>query len=347
MQNYKKILVVNLGGIGDLLLSTPALRSLKKAFPGASLEVLIVPRAVEAVRELPYISKVHFFYFGWRYIFRNIQTVLGLRRSAFDIAMNMRTLNSYVSAQKMRLFLRLIKPKLRAGRNTAGRGAFFDIQVPESALGEVSVMAYDMELAQAAGAPAGDRTIDFAIGPADAARVGELFAASGIRDTDLVVGIAPGGRENRRWPGERFSLLMQKLSGVAPCRFVITGDVNEKLLAQAIAKDMPSAVDLSGKLSLKELGACIGRCRLFISNDTGSMHVAAIVKTPLVAIFGPGSLAWYDPRHISDKVKVVYKKIACSPCEKPRCAHVRCLMMVDPDEVLEAAVALLKQEGCI
>jgi lipopolysaccharide heptosyltransferase II len=341
-QHYKKILVLNLGGIGDVLLSTPALRSLKKAFPDASLEVVVVPRVAEIVKGLEYISAVHFLRLGWGCLLRNIVTVWSLRARQFDIAINMLTLNSYASAQKMRLLLALIRPKQCAGRNTAGRGVFFDIKIAESILGDTSVMEYDIALAQAVGAAPGNRTIDFTVDAECANRMKALFAAYRISDSDSVVGIHPGGRPSRRWPVKNFALLMQKLQQASGCTFIITGDTNERPLARALVKALPQAIDLTGALSIKELGACIQRCRLFISNDTGPMHIAAIVKTPQVALFGPGSLAWYSPSHISERAKVIYKKLYCVPCERPHCRHIRCLRRISVDEVLETALGLLR-----
>jgi ADP-heptose:LPS heptosyltransferase len=74
------------------------------------------------------------------------------------------------------------------------------------------------------------------------------------------------------------------------------------------------------------------------------MHIAAILKTPLVAIFGPGSLVRFDPRNISDKVVVIYKKVDCSPCNKIKCESLECLKNIYPEEVISAASSLIKSK---
>ena len=91
-----------------------------------------------------------------------------------------------------------------------------------------------------------------------------------------------------------------------------------------------------------KLTALIKIAGLFITNDTGPMHIAAALGTPLVAIFGPGYLDRFDPRHISDKAKVLYKKSDCAPCDKFRCSLQKCLSAIYPEEVAEAGLSLLK-----
>jgi ADP-heptose:LPS heptosyltransferase len=342
---FKKVLVINLGGIGDVLLSTPALRAIKAGLPGVRIDILVVPRAKDIVGDLPYLSTVRFFYFGWRYFLRNIHTVRALRNNRYDLAVNMRTINSDISAQKMKLMFDVIHPGLTAGRNTVGRGSFFDVSVPESSPGDKPEMEYDLDIVRALGIEVFDRAIDLVIDAGHTRKAREILNQYGITDSDIVVGMHPGGKPFRRWPIGNFSTLMKKIALNIPCKFIITGDRREQSLSRALIRDVPGAVNLTGKLGVKELGACLQRCQLFITNDTGPMHIAAALKTPVVAILAADSRAMYSPANISDVVKVFCAESAAgAACTSKSHSH-HALEAVSPDEVLSAALEFLKKQA--
>jgi L-asparaginase/Glu-tRNA(Gln) amidotransferase subunit D len=99
----------------------------------------------------------------------------------------------------------------------------------------------------------------------------------------------------------------QDLGEVGVCMHASSND--DFCLAQRLQRKLSvDIVNLSGRLGIRQLGALIKRCQLYISNDTGPMHIAAILNTPLIAIFGPGQLICFDPRRISPKSVVLYKK---------------------------------------
>ena len=135
-------------------------------------------------------------------------------------------------------------------------------------------------------------------------------------------------------------MIQTKITG----KFVITGLKNEIVLAKKLIKTTDAEiVNLAGKLTIRELGALIKRCNIFISNDTASMHITAILRTPLVAIFGPGYITRFDPRNISENVIVLYKAAECAPCDRKKCGDLKCLKEIAPNEVTEAALMLLEQ----
>ncbi|MCM8763264.1 MAG: glycosyltransferase family 9 protein [Candidatus Omnitrophica bacterium] len=343
--NYKKILVINLGGIGDLLLSTPALRALKNKFSDAKISLLVVPRAYELVKDFAFIDEVFIFHKTLRKIFKNFKVLFDLRKEHFDLAINMRTLVSKRSAREIKFLLDFIRPKIKAGRDTEGRGYFFDVKIPEKDFGERYEMEYDINLAGLLGAEVIDKNIDFKIDKTDLRKVDEILNKEGISEKDILIGIHPGGEPSRRWPIENFAKVMININEKISCKFVITGTIEENNLADKLIKITKlEAINFMGKLKIKELAALIKRCRLFITNDTGPMHIAAILQTSLVAIFGPGWPARYDPRNISDKAIVLYQKVDCSPCNKVSCADLKCLKIISPKEVTDAVSKLLGLE---
>lgn len=350
-KDVKSILVINLGGIGDLLLSAPALRALESAYPKATISFLATQRSYEILKRWLYLDKIYVFYMHYAgripliKLWRNCLLLYALRNQRFDLAVNMRPLSSRSSANKMKFLISLIGPKIKAGRDTRGRGDFYDIKVPDEIIDGKFDAEYDFDLVQALGARVSDKTIDFPIQEQDQEEIEKILSSLGVCKADILVGIHPGGRPSRRWPIEYFSQAIKLLSDKVNCKFVITGSHDEKHLADKLVKmSGVQAINLAGKLTIPGLGALINRCSLFISNDTATMHIAAILKVPLVAIFGSGDLPSFDPRNICDKTIVFYKRLACSPCTKYKCNSLKCLKIITPLEVANAALKLLEPD---
>ncbi|MBU4305395.1 MAG: glycosyltransferase family 9 protein [Candidatus Omnitrophica bacterium] len=347
---YARILVINLGGIGDMLLSTPALRSLRQLYPEARISMLTTKKAGEIVKDLPYIDRVYTFelHYGggiplWR-VFHNAMVLFFLRMKNFGLAINMRTLVSKEGAARMRFLLKCINPKKSAGRDTENRGTFFDVRFFETQQGQKYEMDYDIDMIRLLGGGAVQRQIDFFIKKSDEEKVSGLLRNAGISEKECLIGIHPGGMPSRRWPRENFSRLISLLLKDGNCRIVISGGKDERELAEYLRKvNSERVISLADKLTLKELGALIERCALFISNDTGPMHIAAVLKTPQIALFGPGDITRFDPRNISDNAVVFYEKSVCAPCEKVKCDDMECLKQITPGEVTHEALKLLTQ----
>ncbi len=340
---YTKILIINLGGIGDVLLSSPALRALKKLFPEAKIYLLVFSRVLELVNELAYIDKTLIFQRNIKDIFKNLNALFRLRKEKFDMAINMRTLVSKRGAQKIKFLLDFINPKVKVGRNTEGRGYFFDVKIPETDTKNKFEMEYDIDTAKALGADVTDKNIDFVINNKNEKKIDKILREEGIGEKDILIGIHPGGKLSHRWPLENFFKVIFEINKKISCKFVITGDKNDTVLGKKIINTINvRIIDLTGQLGLGELGALIKRCNLFISNDTGPMHMGSILKTPLIAMFGPGYIRRYDPRYITEKAIVLYKKVGCAPCEKVKCKSLRCLKAISPEEVIKAALYFLR-----
>ncbi len=341
----KKILVINLGGIGDILLSTPALRALRIFYPDSKIYCLVVPRVFEFVKSLSYIDEVFILEPNFRpnKVFTNLKTILELRKIKIDLAINLRTIVSKKGAAKIRFLLAMINPKVKAGRDTDGRGYFFDIKISEPSIGQKYELSYDIDMLAALGIKVMDTSINLVINQQSMTAVSKALEEKGISSQDVVIGIHPGGKSSRRWPMENFATAIKELTQKLDCWFLITGSKEESYLADKLIKITGGKIiNMAGKLDLQGLAALIKRCNLYISNDTGPVHIAAVLKTPLLAIFGGGDVIRFDPRHISDKAAVLYKKHICAPCNKMTCRSMECLKDILPQEAVEAALDLLK-----
>jgi ADP-heptose:LPS heptosyltransferase len=343
LDNIIKILVVNLGGIGDIVLSTPALRSLRKAYPDAEISILIVRRCYEIAEDFPYIDKIIFFdmkLFGKDGILK----IFDLRKQKFDFLINMRTIVSWIGAIKMAVLFNIIGARHTVGRNTEGKGFFFDYKFPEKLFADRFESEYDLGVIKLVGGADEELKFDIKVGKEESESIDHFLSNSGVKKDDLLIGINPGATWlTRRWPLENFASLIRKINNELRCEIVITGSKNEFKLAEKLKK--LSGVNLiiaSGKTTARELVALINRTNLFITNDTGTMHLAMALKKPTVAIFGPGDVTRFTPPKEITKILILYSKAECAPCNRVKCRSMKCLKSISPDEVLGKVKELLR-----
>jgi lipopolysaccharide heptosyltransferase II len=180
-------------------------------------------------------------------------------------------------------------------------------------------------------------------------------AARAIREKWPVDGavwvlLQPGARwENKRWPANYYASVARQLASRNPgLRFAILGSAEDRTLAEKIAELAPGVcMDLTGALKLPEMIEWVRSAVLMISNDTGPMHVAAALGTPLVAIFGPTEPARTGPHGALNSA--VRAHLECSPCMKDRCSRksspLECLTSVTPDRVARLAQQRLNQRS--
>lgn len=207
-------------------------------------------------------------------------------------------------------------------------------------------MEYDIDTVKALGIEDIDRKIDFCLDAQSEDKIRAMLNDKGIADNDIVIGIHPGGMPSRRWPLDNFIQLMEMINKSLNCYFVITGGAEEISICDELITKMPDkAVSFAGILNIKQTSALISRCNLFVSNDTGPMHIAAVLKTPLIALFGPGDITRFDPRNISDKAAVFYEHVECAPCEKVECDDMKCLKRITPKVVMSIALKLLTRRS--
>lgn len=341
-KEVRKILIINLGGIGDFLLSTPALKALRNHFKDAQIVFLAVPRTASMARDSEYLDEVLTFDFK---LFPALSLLLKLRARRFDLALNMRTIESWGGALKMAAIFHIIRPQYKVGRDTVRRGFFFDLKIPESALGDMPEYAYDLKTIGALGIEAEYTPMEIIISEADISYINNFLTINKVKEKDMVIGINPGATLiTKCWPTENFAQVIRILSQEFRCKIIITGSLDELEIAKKLQRLSNSELIIAtGKTSIKQLAALIKRCALYITNDNGSMHIASILKIPLVAIFGAGYLKRFDPRNISQQAIALHKALDCAPCNRKRCKSLKCLKSISPEEVAEAAIKCLKK----
>ena len=332
----KSILVINLGGIGDLFFSLPALRSLRRLYPQSKISLCTLLRSQEAADNLRCIVDEVFPY-------QNIFTFYFLRKRRFDMLINLRSMTSHWTALKMSLLFFFVCAKYRVGRDTQERGFFLNIKLPEADTAIMHDLDYNLNLMRLLGADTTDRNIELKIQDKDNFYIDEFLRRNYIQEKDKLIGINPTATwQTKRWPIENFFKVIDELSKRIDCKIIVTGTREDIPLVNKLNKlSKVKPVMAAGKTSLGQLIALINRCSLFITNDGGSMHIASILKKPFIAIFGPTDPIRFGTYENYREAVILDKTVDCSPCFKKKCRSLKCLKSILPEEVIDIALRLL------
>jgi len=363
-----KILVVKLAGIGDLLTALPALEALRKRYGGAEITALVTPQTASLLRGSRLVDQVIVLD---KYLYDTPYGVLRPRRFAelarlaarlrhqhFDAAVLLHHMITWPGVLKYGFLMAAASAPLRVGL-ADGRARFLNLSVRDRGFGAVHEVEYWLQVVELLGASNPRPAVRLPLGPEEEAEASERWAGLGLGPADRVVAIHPGtGNYSpvRRWSPEGFSAVGESLAEDGLIPMVVAGPGEEGLAREIVAGVRAPSILLQGVPSLRHLAAALSRCRLFVGNDSGVMHLAAAAGVPVVAVFGPSNhRAWgpYDPT--GDRSRIVRVDLPCSPCLyrgqslglRYGCGDPRCLQRVLPAMVVAAARDLLRQTAAV
>ena len=316
------------GWIGDMILLTPALRALKKGLHDANITVLVNPLVKELMERNPYLDSVIVYdKRGTQKGIRGMWKMADrLKLERFDIAVILHP-NSVRSA----ILSYMAGIPERVGSKIRGRGPFLTMKV-----------AWRRNVHEV------QRYLDVVSSIVNVDRNGKL-EFWGIREEDEtfvndvlgdhtgpVVGINPFTTwPSKRWPVERFARLVDLISCRFDTRVVLTGDIDDAYLGSKLMKQVSSKpINLIGHTTLWQLGALIKHCHLYVTCDSGPMHISAALGTPTVSLFGPTDPVRHSP--YGQGHTVVRKKTECAPCYKRKCKSYDCMQAIQIEDVVEA-----------
>lgn len=329
-----KILLLKPSSLGDVVQALPVLRLLRRHLPDSQLYWWVDSNLAPLLDDDPDLTGiVRFERRGWASLARwreFVRQIHWLRAQRFDWVIDLQSLaRSGVVAW-------LANGHLTVGLDESREGArgFYDWVVPRPSFRTHAVDWY-LQVLVALRVPVDGNFEWLPLRTAVAATIRDRWPEDGKR----WVLIQPGARwPNKRWPVESFIRAIQQLAATdASLRFGIMGGDAERALGAELCNAVPErCTDLTGQLTLPEMVEWIRRCALFLSNDTGPMHVAAALRRPLVAIFGPTS-PWRTGPYGQPEA-VLQANLPCVPCLRSRCHHsspLECLHRITPEMVVE------------
>ena len=349
----REVLVLRLDRIGDVLMALPALADLRRALPSARIR-LAVGRWSEEVAAMAPVDEVIVWSAPWAgRPGEGAESRRSLARKARERAARPPDVAIDLQGDVRAAFLmRLTSARARVGyANTGGRSWLTHV-VPLDET--VSWVEQNRRAVEVVAGPRQETTTRAHVA-ADPAWSRALLEREGLAGRRPLVAIHPsGGRTIKQWPVERWREVARRLQEELGATVAVTGGVGDVALARALGSGLPRPViDLAGRLSVAETMAVIGALDLFLSPDTGPMHMACAMGTPSVAVFGPSAAERYSSADLSPQPAlhvVVRRELWCAPCNLIRrppeecVADVtpECLRIVTVDDVYEAAATLLR-----
>lgn len=360
MSRIRRILALKLGGIGDVLMITPSLAALREAFPRAHIALVVDPASREVVEDGGWADEVILLPSRARRdrvhalsLLCDLGALLRVMRRVFrgfDLFVEFQNPYSFRSVLKPLLIGMVSAAPVRAGIDIRRHAFFLNVRVPEKRLEAKLHSERYLDILRALEIPIRQHRTLMPIPERFRAEASRRFADLGIRDGNAVVGIHCGGNRTyplrTTWPTDRFAAVARRLLRRGDTHLLLTGapwDRDRCLELFDMIATPQRVSNLAGETSLKLLGAYLMRCSLFISNDTGPMHVAVAVGTPTVGIFGPGDWQAYGTYPADVPFRMVRGHVDCWPCTNLQCTTRKCMNVVSVEQVLAAAEALLPE----
>jgi heptosyltransferase-2 len=342
LEGANNILIRGTNWIGDAVMTIPAVNAIRNTLPKSRISVLAKPWVAEIYRLCPAADEIIPFHDPGAHsgIRGKLRLAGELGEKRFDAAILLQ------NAIEAAIISFLAGIPIRAGYNSDGRGFLLTHSVQRTkTIRQVHQIDYYMEMVKSLGCKLTEKNFCLQLNPESVAISDDIFHQNGIKKGGKLIGVAPGATYGpaKRWFPERFAAVTDRLMDEFDAQTILLGSLEDRKSSERMGEKARHAlIDLSGKTNLKQAMSVIARCNLFISNDSGLMHIAGALNVPLVAIFGSTNPVTTSPA--GNKSIVVHKSVSCSPCLKEVCpTDFRCMDMVTVDDVYETARGLLKK----
>jgi exopolysaccharide biosynthesis WecB/TagA/CpsF family protein len=346
----ERFLIVQLADIGDLIVSTPALFALREAKPDAHIALLTSSHSAPIIEGTNLVDEVITFdrqqFNSSKALLKpaNLHRIWNLRKGHYDTVIFFHHFTVKLGTLKFALIARCAGAKRRIGLDN-GNGWFLTDTLPDAGFGAKHQAQYWLDLV---GLVAADTSPRSAVVGVDS--TANLLNESASKQRIVIHAGSGGYSMARRWDAEHFAQVADRLHDELSAQVILVGTPNDNgEVVKATMKTKP--IDLIGKTSLQQLAGIIQKSDLFIGADSGVMHIAEAVGTPIVAIFGPSNHEAWGPWAV--KSIVVRSAPECSPCSyvghsiglRDGCPARTCMRMVTVGMVVNAAKILLDDKS--
>jgi ADP-heptose:LPS heptosyltransferase len=343
----RRILVLRLERIGDLLMALPGIAAVRHFAPSAEIDLVVGSWNAELARAIPSVSRVIPLDAAW--LSREgegvalpalLRVAATWRSRAYDLAVN------FEPDIRSNLLLAVSGARWTAGYRSAGGGPLLDQALEYDPGAHTSDNARRL-VSAVFGRAAPSVTPLLSIPENERRRARALIGAAA---RPIVAMHVNGGRPVKQWDPERFADVARKLVEVRAATLIFTGSPADAPLIEQVTRTLPAGtyIDATKDVSLLTLAALLEHVDVMVTGDTGPMHIAAAVGTPIVAVFGPSDPRRYAPGGPLDTV--VRIDLPCAPCNRIRLPPARCtgvipdcLALIPADRVYDAVTGILDQ----
>ena len=343
-----EILIIKLSAIGDVIHTLPSLRALRESFPDARISWVVETAASDLLIGNPDLDRIIISHRKkWAANLRNFRDVKNTFSEVASFLRDLRDRKFDIIIDFHGLFKSAVLAFLARGKRKIGydsmqelSGIFYNEKIPED-MGKHAVDRY-LDFPRYLGFKGDKAEFKIYPGAENERQVEELLRSHKIEPGDPVIAVSPQALwDTKLWNNQKFAALCDRISDELGMKIVFTGSGAEEMIADITAKMKTAAVNLEGRTTLRGLAALFKRVSLLVTTDSGPMHLAAAMGTPVVAIFGPTSPARTGP--YGGNHNVIQKiDMKCVPCFLKHCETKDCMNSVTVDEVFQAVKMRIK-----
>lgn len=322
-----KFLIIRFSSIGDIVLTTPVIRCLKKQVPGAEVHFLVKNSFRSVIEHNPYIDKLHVLAHSWELMIEELKT----ENYDFIIDLHHNTKTFRVKRALKKKSFSFYKLNIQKYFYTA-----FKINM----LPKVHIVDRYLKTVKSFGVKNDGAGLDYFIAAHEETGKADIPTSHSAGYIACVIGAAHG---TKRWPVHKWKEFCQKMDHPV---ILLGGEEDEKNGNEIAAIDPVKVYNACGKFRINESADLVRKAKMVITNDTGLMHIAAAFKRPIISLWGNtvpsfGMTAYYGNAPVSDVIMQT-NKLWCRPCSKigyKKCplGHFKCMEKIDVNEVLEKA----------
>jgi len=368
LSQVKRVLVVRLDQIGDVVMTTPLLRELRRNLPDAWITLVVKPAVYNLVELCPYVNELLTYEWNtkgrfttlrrharalklaWRYLWRRRFDLAILPRWDADYCHG--TFVVYFSGAPWRVGY---SENVIAHKKQINSG--FDRLLTHS-LEDTSVkheVEHNLDMIRFLGGKVQDDRLELWLGEEDEAVANRFLTVHQVRPGELLIAFGPGaGASKRHWPLSRFAGLGVWSQEVYHAQLLIVGGPGEDALGKELQQELgDAAINIVGQTTLRHTAALLKRCQLFIGNDSGPIHIATAVGIPVIELSchpkSRSPLSANSPKRFGpwgEKHTIIQPEIPISPCGQECISdHPHCILGITVDQVKQAVAEQLLRQG--
>ena len=356
MKALKKILIIRLSSMGDIILTLPVVEALKKEYPDSEILFLCKKKYRDLLHNNPRINRVIEFdserdHKGINGITRLIKTLKALQ---FDLILDLHSnLRSF--------FIRnLVPAEFKKKYNKRWLARLFMVYFKTFKVKSKHTLDCYMESLQKLGIKSKSKILKFYLSEKDKVWANKFLSENDWNQKRILLGMAPGARWNaKKWDKDKFAKVAKILSRKFPLDVILFGDKNDTDTISWIDEELSSKIELKKNpniihavdLPFNQVAGILQRCDVLVTNDSGLMHLASFLKVPVIAIFGPTHPGLgFSPLGQDSLVIKVNEK--CSPCSlhgKRKCYKKEryCMDRISPEQVADKASEFLNKQKAV
>jgi len=328
----KRILIIKLGALGDVIRTAALLPGLKERWPCSHITWVSRPSGVRALANHPLVDR--------RLVF-DAETLCHLDREHFDLCISLDK-EPGPAALVMR-----VQAREKCGIGLSPYGTvyplndacleYFELGINDNLKFRTNEKSYPQLIYELCGLPYRGQRYRLYPGVSERTHAAKRWQSLGVNEDDVVVGLNTGaGRvfANKNWPAEKFVTLARRLRAKHPWRIALLGGPDEIEVNARIAAACPGVLDTGGDHTELEFAALVARCHAVVTGDTMALHVAVAVGVPCIALFGPTCAAEID---LFGRGEKIVSRVPCAPCYRRHCDRSpNCMDEIDVERVTEA-----------